>query len=72
MHAARCADVASARAGAEKALSQLRASTASLQRATQAAQGAKRAVDAAFDELRKLVAPPGGGAGGRGAVNVDR
>ena len=46
--------------GAEKALSQLRASTASLQRATQAAQGAKRAVDAAFDELRKLVAPPEG------------
>ena len=42
--------------GAEKALSQLRASTASLQRATQSAQGAKRAVDAAFDELRKLVA----------------
>ena len=46
--------------GAEKALSQLRASTASLQRATQAAQGAKRSVDAGFDELRKLVAPPEG------------
>ena len=39
---------------------QLRASTASLQRATQAAQGAKRSVDAAFEELRKLVAPPEG------------
>jgi hypothetical protein len=50
----------SVRVRAEKALSQLRASTASLQRATQAAQGAKRAVDAAFDELRKLVAPPEG------------
>ena len=60
MHAARRADAARARVGAEKALSQLRASTASLQRATQAAQGAKRAVDAAFDELRKLVAPPEG------------
>jgi hypothetical protein len=50
---------------AEKALSQLRSTTASLQRATQHAQGAKRVLDGAFAELRRLIAaPPTGSAGG--------
>ena len=69
MHAARCADVASARAGAEKALSQLRASTASLQRATQSAQGAKRVLDGAFEELRRLCAAPPSGTAALGSAD---
>jgi hypothetical protein len=48
---------------AEKSLSQLRATTASLQRATQHAQGAKRVLDGAFAELRRLVAEPPTGSG---------